>query len=84
MFFDIKVGNRSSHLINDLLIATNYIKVGNQKLSKCSRHEVAKASVFVAEEYKQHNPEVPNGKQPFVSFFKGYFKDYPQSQARII
>lgn len=46
-------------------------------------HEV-KAADVVSADYKQHNPEVPDGKKPFVEFFRGYFKDHPQSRAEII
>ena len=46
-------------------------------------HDVEAASV-VAEEYRQHNPEVPDGKKPLVSFFTGFFKDNPQSKAKIV
>ncbi|OWV82328.1 hypothetical protein ATY77_03595 [Rhizobium sp. R634] len=46
-------------------------------------HDVEAASV-VADEYRQHNPEVPDGKKPLVSFFTGFFKDNPQSKAKIV
>ena len=32
----------------------------------------------------QHNPEVPDGKAPFVGYFGGYFKENPESRARIV
>ncbi|AYR21659.1 nuclear transport factor 2 family protein [Alcaligenes faecalis] len=38
----------------------------------------------VAQDYIQHNPEVPDGKAPFVGYFSGYFKENPQSRARIV
>ncbi|PDT10947.1 nuclear transport factor 2 family protein [Rhizobium sp. M1] len=46
-------------------------------------HDIEAASV-VADEYRQHNPEVPDGKKPLVSFFTGFFKDNPQSKAKIV
>jgi predicted SnoaL-like aldol condensation-catalyzing enzyme len=46
-------------------------------------HDLEAASV-VADEYRQHNPEVPDGKKPLVSFFTGFFKDNPQSKAKIV
>ncbi|ARQ61429.1 NTF2 domain-containing protein (plasmid) [Rhizobium sp. Kim5] len=46
-------------------------------------HDIEAAAV-VADEYRQHNPEVPDGKKPLVSFFTGFFKDNPQSKAKIV
>ncbi|MBB2674215.1 UNVERIFIED_ORG: putative SnoaL-like aldol condensation-catalyzing enzyme [Rhizobium esperanzae] len=46
-------------------------------------HDIESAAV-VADEYRQHNPEVPDGKKPLVSFFTGFFKDNPQSKAKIV
>ena len=48
-----------------------------------NKHDVEAASV-VAEDYRQHNPQVPDGKKPLVSFFTGFFKDNPQSKAEIV
>lgn len=48
-----------------------------------NQHETAQAAEVVAEDYKQHNPQVPDGKAPFVSYFTGYFKENPQARARI-
>lgn len=49
-----------------------------------NRHEVAKAAEVVSENYRQHNPEVPDGKKPFVEYFSQFFKETPQSAARIV
>lgn len=49
-----------------------------------NQHRVAEAAKLVAEQYKQHNPEVADGKAPFVSFFTQYFQDNPQSRAQVI
>ncbi|MDF3285371.1 nuclear transport factor 2 family protein [Gordonia sp. N1V] len=48
-----------------------------------NRHDVSAASV-VAETYKQHNPQVPDGKKPFVDFFAGSFAQHPQSRSTIV
>ncbi|MBB2830278.1 UNVERIFIED_ORG: putative SnoaL-like aldol condensation-catalyzing enzyme [Rhizobium esperanzae] len=48
-----------------------------------NKHAVEAASV-VAEDYRQHNPQVPDGRKPLVSFFTGFFKDNPQSKAEIV
>lgn len=49
-----------------------------------NKHEVARAAEVVSENYKQHNPEVPDGKKPFVDYFSQFFKETPQSKARIV
>ena len=49
-----------------------------------NKHEVAKAAEIVSEDYKQHNPEVPDGKKPFVDYFSQFFKETPQSKVRIV
>lgn len=35
-------------------------------------------------DYRQHNPSVPDGRAPLVDYFTGYFKANPQSRARIV
>lgn len=47
-------------------------------------HEVEQAARVVAEDYKQHNPDVPDGKAPFVGYFSGFFKENPASRARVV
>lgn len=47
-------------------------------------HQVDEAAKVVAENYKQHNPTVPDGKEPFVSYFRNFFKQTPGSKARIV
>lgn len=49
-----------------------------------NQHQVAEASAVVAPQYKQHNPQVPDGKAPFVNYFTGYFKQYPHASSRIL
>lgn len=49
-----------------------------------NKHEVARAAEVISEDYKQHNPEVPDGKKPFVDYFTQFFKETPQSKARIV
>ena len=49
-----------------------------------NKHQVQEAAAVVAEDYIQHNPDVPDGKAPFVGYFDGYFKENPQSRARIV
>lgn len=42
------------------------------------RNIAAAADQYVNYDYIQHNPYLPNGKEPLVSFFSGYFKKYPE------
>ncbi|MBN3820432.1 hypothetical protein G3N57_29445 [Paraburkholderia sp. Se-20369] len=62
---------------NRHLVLTFYDRFFNQ-------HAVAEAATVVADDYKQHNPHVPDGKQPFVSYFTGAFKANPHARARIV
>lgn len=48
-----------------------------------NRHDL-NATQVIAPNYKQHNPYVADGKQPFVDYFKEEFKKNPQSQAQIV
>lgn len=48
-----------------------------------NKHDIAAASVL-ADDYRQHNPQVPDGKKPLISFFSGFFKDNAQSKAEIV
>ncbi|MDK1251717.1 nuclear transport factor 2 family protein [Cronobacter dublinensis] len=48
-----------------------------------NQHDTAAADV-VADDYRQHNPSVPDGKAPFVNYFSGFFRDNPQSRAKVI
>jgi predicted SnoaL-like aldol condensation-catalyzing enzyme len=48
-----------------------------------NKHDVAEGAKAIADGYRQHNPNVPDGKGPFVSFFTGYFKENPDSKAVI-
>lgn len=47
-------------------------------------HQVEQAARVVAGDYIQHNPDVPDGKAPFVNFFADFFKEHPDSRARIV
>lgn len=49
-----------------------------------NQHEVESGAAVIADDYKQHNPYVPDGKKPFVAFFTQHFKEYPQAKARIV
>jgi len=49
-----------------------------------NQHEVDEAAAVIVDNYIQHNPHVPDGKQPFVEYFSGFFRDNPESRARIV
>jgi predicted SnoaL-like aldol condensation-catalyzing enzyme len=49
-----------------------------------TRHEVEKASRVIADDYIQHNPDVPDGKAPFVDYFTGFFHDDPESVSTVV
>lgn len=49
-----------------------------------NRHEVVSAAKIISEDYRQHNPDVPDGKKPFVDYFGQFFKETPQSRARVV
>ncbi|MFW0789420.1 nuclear transport factor 2 family protein [Gordonia sp. CPCC 205333] len=49
-----------------------------------NEHQVDEAASVVADDYRQHNPNVPDGKAPFVSFFKKSFADNPAQRSRIV
>ena len=62
---------------NRKLVVDFYDKVFNQ-------HMVEEAAVVLTDDYKQHNPHVPVGKEPFVSYVTQFFKDNPEARARIV
>jgi predicted SnoaL-like aldol condensation-catalyzing enzyme len=49
-----------------------------------NKHEVADGAKVMVDSYKQHNPRVPDGKEPFVSYFTGFFKKNPDSRSRVV
>lgn len=49
-----------------------------------NEHETEQSSRVLAQDYMQHNPEVPDGKAPFVDYFAGYFQENPDYQSEIV
>ncbi|GAB18855.1 hypothetical protein GOEFS_067_00120 [Gordonia effusa NBRC 100432] len=49
-----------------------------------NEHQVDEAATVVADNYRQHNPNVPDGKAPFVSYFKKSFADNPAQRSKIV
>jgi len=61
---------------NRQLVLTFYERFFNQ-------HDISAASVIV-DDYRQHNPFVPDGKAAVVAYFTQYFKENPQARSRIV
>lgn len=49
-----------------------------------NQHQVEEAAAVIADDYIQHNPDVPDGKTPFTTYFADFFKENPESRARIV
>lgn len=49
-----------------------------------NQHETKNSTKFIANQYIQHNPEVPDGKMPFVNYFTSYFKENPEYRSKIV
>lgn len=47
-------------------------------------HELVKSTSVISNDYKQHNPNVADGKDAFVSFFVTYFKDHPNYRTKVV
>lgn len=48
------------------------------------KHQVKEyADRYIGNQYIQHNPHVPDGKEPFVNYFTQYFKEKPQAKNSI-
>ena len=49
-----------------------------------NKHQIDEAANVVADSYIQHNPTVPDGKEAFVSYYRDFFKENPESRVRIV
>jgi predicted SnoaL-like aldol condensation-catalyzing enzyme len=49
-----------------------------------SKHDVEKSAQVLVDSYRQHNPGVPDGKAPFVSFFTSFFASHPEAHSQIV
>ena len=49
-----------------------------------NEHKVEEAAQVMADDYIQHNPFVPNGKEAFVTYFSSFFPDNPNAKSRIV
>ena len=74
---DLKQRNLAQEEENRTLVINFYNNFFN-------KHQVAEATKTLAEDYKQHNPYVANGRAPAIKYFEGFFKQNPQSSATII
>ena len=57
--------------INKTIVASYYARVWNAKNADALPQ-------YVAADYIQHNPQVPNGRAPLQSFLGGLFQQMPQ------
>ena len=49
-----------------------------------SKHDPENAmKKYVGPKYIQHNPMAGDGKEPFIGFFKGYYKEHPQAATSV-
>lgn len=62
---------------NRKLVLEVYDRIFNQ-------HDLSAAEEFIAEDYIQHNPHVPNGRAPVVEFFSKHFAATPEARSRIV
>jgi predicted SnoaL-like aldol condensation-catalyzing enzyme len=62
---------------NRALVIRFYNTVFNQ-------HDLGIASTVLAPDYIQHNPHVPSGSPPFISFFTEHFKANPEARSTIV
>ena len=62
---------------NRALVVHFYDTVFNQ-------HDLSIASTMLAPNYIQHNPHVPSGSAPFISFFTERFKANPEARSQIV
>ena len=62
---------------NRALVVHFYDTVFNQ-------HDLSIASTVLAPNYIQHNPHVPSGSAPFISFFTERFKANPEARSTIV
>lgn len=49
-----------------------------------NQHDTKNSVKIISDDYIQHNPDVPDGKLPFINYFIDYFKSNPLSKAKII
>jgi predicted SnoaL-like aldol condensation-catalyzing enzyme len=47
-------------------------------------HDIAVADRALADRYVQHNPDLPDGRQPLKDFFAGYFRAHPRAHSQIL
>lgn len=58
--------------VNKAIVANYYARVWNAKNADALPE-------YIAADYIQHNPQVPNGRAPLQSFLGGFFQQMPQS-----
>jgi len=72
-----KTRNLAQEATNRALVVHFYDTVFNQ-------HDLSIASRVLVPNYIQHNPHVPSGSAPFISFFTERFKANPEAHSTIV
>ncbi len=62
---------------NKVLVATFY------EMTFVAHKPKEAAEKYLSSSYRQHNPNVADGRQPFVDFFVPFFKKNPEAQTDI-
>ncbi|PTV56174.1 nuclear transport factor 2 family protein [Acinetobacter seifertii] len=82
--------NKTSKIIQTKTEAADKISAQNKKIvtnfyeGVFLKHQVKEyADRYIGHEYIQHNPNVPDGKAPFVNFFTEKFQKNPQAKNEI-
>jgi predicted SnoaL-like aldol condensation-catalyzing enzyme len=68
---------RTQSEINKTIVANYYARIWNAK-------NASAISDYVAFDYIQHNPHVPNGRAPLESFLSGFFQQMPQASFTVV
>lgn len=64
-------------------LAKNKKLVLNMYKDVFNDHELNKTSLYIASNYKQHNPLAGDGRQAFVNFFGSYLKQNPNYKSEV-
>lgn len=68
--------NIPTEAANRILVVDFYNQFFNE-------HDISAAAV-IADDYTQHNPRHPDGKESFVRYFSEFFVQNPESRVRVV
>lgn len=49
-----------------------------------NQHNISEAAKVLTDDYRQHNPHVPDGKAPMVGYFSEFFKANPDARGKVV